>query len=119
MGAANCWVLKVEIIGSNVAAYRGYYTYRTTVRGCKIHEGTCTPINGSQYGPGHGYGIWLSLGCSAGLVENNNIYHLSAPLIADGAISGNVLSYNICTTCIMLTTTGTGKLTACMELTVS
>ena len=96
MGGANCWVLNVEIIGTNVAAYRGYYTYRTTVRGCKVHEAVpATPINGSQYGPGRGYGIWLSLGCSAGLIENNNVYHVSVPLMADGAIGGCVWAYNV------------------------
>lgn len=93
--ASNCWLDQVEGIGSYVSMVKMQQTYRNTIRGCKFHEGVpAIPINGIQYGSGRGYGIWMSPWASANLLENNQLYHLSAGVIMNGVASGNVISYN-------------------------
>lgn len=94
LGASNCWLLRVEGIGSYETMVRIKYGYRNTIRSSKFHEGTpAIPINGNQYSTSRSYGIWLSP-ASANLIENNQLYHLRLPLILNGPASGNVFSYN-------------------------
>lgn len=95
MAAINCWAYRVEVIGSHQQAIRMYQAYRCTVRGCKVHEGIpATPIDGSQYGSSHAYGIYLNPWVSACLIEFNVFYHLSNGVIMNGPVSGNVVAYN-------------------------
>lgn len=93
-GASNCWLLRVEGIGSyqNMVILKA--AYRNTVRSGKFHEGSpALPINGSQYA-GRAYGLRFSPYASANLAENNQFYHLWIPVVLNGATSGNVVAYN-------------------------
>ena len=86
--AINCWLLNVKI---NMVYKTGlvirYGSYRDIVRGCQITKSY-------QYSANAGYGMWLSYGVSACLIENNIFNELSAGFIFNGANSGNVISYN-------------------------
>jgi hypothetical protein len=95
--ANNCWLLRVDVVGSYMTMIRLKQGYRNTIRGCKLHEGTpATPINGSSYATSRAYGIWM--GPSSGnLIENNQLYHLFMPFKIDQATSANVVSYNVVT----------------------
>ena len=96
-GTSNCWLLRVEAIGSYVTMVRMKQSYRDTIRGCKFHEGTpALPATGTQYGTSRAYGIWLNP-ASANLVENNQFYHVVAPVMMNGPASGNVFAYNYLT----------------------
>lgn len=93
-GASNCWVLRVEAIGTwmNMVIFNG--AYRNTVRSSKFHEGVpALPSNGSQYA-GRAYGLRFTPYASANLAENNQFYHLWIPVVMNGATSGNVIAYN-------------------------
>jgi hypothetical protein len=96
-GAANSWLLNVEMIGSYGFMLEAGPVYRTTIRGCKFHEGIpATPYSGPAYnGPsGRGNGIQYHYFGSANLIENNELFHLSQPFQLLGQFSGNVISYN-------------------------
>lgn len=96
-GTSNCWLLRVEGIGSYETMVRLLRSYRDTIRGCKFHEGTpALPATGTQYGTSRAYGIWLNP-ASANLIENNQFYHVVAPVMMNGPTSGNVFSYNYLT----------------------
>jgi len=93
-GASNCWLLRVEAIGSyqNMVILKA--AYRNTIRSGKFHEGSpATPINGTQYA-GRAYGLRFTPYASANLAENNQFYHLWIPVVLNGATSGNVVAYN-------------------------
>lgn len=93
-GASNCWLLRVEAIGSwqNMVILKA--AYRNTIRNGKFHEGSpATPINGTQYA-GRAYGLRFTPYASANLAENNQFYHLWIPVVLNGATSGNVVAYN-------------------------
>jgi len=95
VGASNCWLLGVEVIGSNQYAVLLRYAYRNTIRGCKVHEGVpALPATGTQYDTSKAYGITFLTG-SANLVENNQIYHLDMGVASNGGpMTGNVIAYN-------------------------
>jgi hypothetical protein len=94
-GTSNCWLLRVEVIGSWETMVRVNGAYRNTIRSCKLHEGIpALPSNGPQYGTSRAYGFFINPYASANLFENNEIYHLVSPFIIGGAVSGNVISYN-------------------------
>ena len=96
-GTDNCWLLRVEAIGSYTNMIRMKRSYRDTIRGCKFHEGTpALPATGPQYSTSRAYGIYMSpaSGC---LVENTQIYHLDMATKLDGPVSGNVFAYNYIT----------------------
>lgn len=94
-GAADCWLERVEVVGSWESAVRVIGTFRNTFRSCKIHEGVpALPANGPQYGTSRAYGFFLNPYASANLFENNEVYHLVTPFMMHGAISGNVIAYN-------------------------
>lgn len=96
-GNSNCWLLNVEGIGSYTNMIRVKNSYRNTIRGCKIHEGTpALPVTGSQYSTSRAYGIVMDYS-SANLMENNQIYHLTMGVAMRGPTSGNVVSYNYIT----------------------
>lgn len=96
--ASNCWLYQVEGIGSWVYMVRLYGAYQCTIRSSKFHEGVpATPINGTQYGSGRGYGISFNPWASANLIENNELYNLSVAMDLGGVISGNVIAYNYLT----------------------
>jgi hypothetical protein len=98
-GTSNCWLLRVEAIGSYMTMLRIHGAYRNTIRGCKFHEGTpALPIDGPQYNTSRAYGIWFNPYASANLLENNQLYHLGAGIMMNGAVSGNVVAYNYITT---------------------
>jgi hypothetical protein len=91
---ANCWLSRVEIIGSHRQSVMLYRGYRNTIRGCRFHEGVpALPANGAQYDTSRAYGIYLTTS-SAGLIENNEFYHLTMSVALIGPASGNVISYN-------------------------
>ncbi len=95
VGASNCWLLRVEVLGSNMYSVYLRYAYRNTIRGCNVHEGVpALPATGSQYNTSKAYGISFLTG-SANLVENNQIYHLDMGVMAGGGpMTGNVIAYN-------------------------
>jgi hypothetical protein len=95
-GAANCWAYQVEMIGAYEAGLRMWGgNYRNVIRACRIHEGIpSTPTTGVHYGSGRAYGIYLGWAGSANLIEDNELYHLSIGFVSNGAVSGNVISYN-------------------------
>jgi len=95
VGASNCWLLGVEVIGSNQYAVLLRYAYRNTIRGCKVHEGVpALPATGTQYDTSKAYGITFLTG-SANLVENNQMYHLDMGVASNGGpMTGNVIAYN-------------------------
>ncbi|MCM0082098.1 glycoside hydrolase family 55 protein [Geomonas sp. Red32] len=96
-GTNNCWLLRVEAIGSYETMVRVKQAYRNTVRGCKFHEGVpALPINGTSYATSRAYGIWIGPG-SGNLFENNQLYHLFMPHKLDGPTSANVFAYNYIT----------------------
>ena len=91
-GSSNSWLLRVEAIGSYQTMVRIYGSYRNTIRGCKFHG--VAPMDGKQYGSGRGYAVWLNPYASANLIENNQLYDLTAVFLINGSVSGNVISYN-------------------------
>jgi hypothetical protein len=94
-GTTNCWLLRVEVIGSWQSSVRVNAAYRNTMRSCKLHEGVpARPATGPQYGTSRAYGFFINPYASANLFENNEIYHLVSPFLIAGAISGNVIAYN-------------------------
>jgi hypothetical protein len=94
-GASNCWLLRVEAIGSWETMVRIKRGYRNTIRACKLHEGTpALPISG--YATSRAYGLWIAPG-SGNLIENNQLYHLFMPVAMNNATSGNVFAYNYIT----------------------
>ncbi|OFZ54552.1 MAG: hypothetical protein A2428_17570 [Bdellovibrionales bacterium RIFOXYC1_FULL_54_43] len=86
-GASNCWLLRVETVWTWQNTVNLVAAYRNTIRSGKFHDAT-------EYGPGRAYGIRFQLYASANLIENNQIYHVSPGIIANGQTSGNVFSYN-------------------------
>ena len=96
-GTSNCWLYRVEVVGSHALMVLADGSYRDTIRGCRFHEGVpATPYTGPAYdGPsGRGNGINLVSYNSANLIEDNTLFNLSQPLLLSGATSGNVISYN-------------------------
>jgi len=91
-GSSNSWLLRVEAIGSYQTMVRIYGSYRNTIRGSKFHG--VAPMDGKQYGSGRGYAVWLNPYASANLIENNQLYDLTAVFLINGSVSGNVISYN-------------------------
>ena len=87
--AANSWLLDVEVIGSHRTGVRLNGTYRTTVRGCKIHDKSTSASLAEGV-----YGIFLNPYASANLIENNQVYNLTTGLMMNGQTSGNVIAYN-------------------------
>jgi hypothetical protein len=94
-GSTNCWLLRVEGVGSYTNMVRVKNSYRNTVRSCKLHEGVpALPVTGSQYSTSRAYGVVMDFS-SANLFENNQIYHLTMGIAMRGPTSGNVVGYNI------------------------
>jgi hypothetical protein len=99
-GAQNCWLLRVETIGSQMNSIMLFSTYRNTIRSCKIHEGVpATPSWSSyNYGSSRAYGIVVHIYGSANLIEDNIIYHTSTGItFKEGCVTGNVFAYNYIT----------------------
>jgi hypothetical protein len=93
-GTSNCWLLRVEAIGSYRQMVRMKRSYRDTIRSCKFHEGVpALPATGPQYATSRSYGIFMNP-ASGVLVENTQIYHLDMATLLDGPASGNVFAYN-------------------------
>jgi len=91
----NCWLKRVEVIGSYMSAINIRYGYRDTIQFSKWHEGIpATPYQGSpQYDTSRAYGAQLNP-VSASLFEANEIYHLDMAFMLVGQCSGNVFGYN-------------------------
>lgn len=88
-GAANCWLLNIDVIGAYQNLVRIAGAYRNTIRGCKVHDrSSLSPSTGPLYA------MWLNPYASANLIENNQVYHATTGITSNGAISGNVISYN-------------------------
>lgn len=94
--ASNCWLLRVEAIGSYQNLVRLLWSYRNTIRGCRLHKGIpVTATDGSSsFVSSRAYGIACNYWNSANLIENNELYHLYMALKMAGPFSGNVVSYN-------------------------
>jgi len=100
LGTSNCWVTNTEAIGSYQSMLLlNYGAYRNTIRGNKLHEGFPTTAGDgtSSYATSRAYGINSHLYSSANLIENNQLYHLSAGIMTAGPFSGNVIAYNYIT----------------------
>ncbi len=96
-GTSNCWMLNTEVIGSYQSILRFEDgAYRNTIRGCKFHESMpVSAVDGSSsFAQGRAYGISSYEFSSANLIENNQIYHVSAGVMTSGPFSGNVIAYN-------------------------
>jgi hypothetical protein len=94
-GTSDCWLLRVEVIGSWQSSVRVNGAFRNTFRSCKLHEGVPhLPADGPQYGTSRAYGFFINPYASANLFENNQLYHLVTPFMIHGAVSGNVIAYN-------------------------
>ena len=88
-GASNCWVLNIDVSGAYQTLFMMSAAYRNTVRGCKIHDrSSLSPTTGPLYA------LWLNPYGSANLIENNQVYHATTGITSNGAVSGNVISYN-------------------------
>lgn len=94
-GSSNCWLLNIEVIGSNTNSIKLQRAYRNTIRSCKLHEGTpAVSATDSQYGINSAYGIYMNT-ASGCLIENSQFYHLVMATKLDGPVTGNVFAYNI------------------------
>lgn len=88
-GASNCWILNIDVSGAYQTLLMMSATYRNTVRGSKVHDrSSSSPTTGPLYA------IWLNPYGSANLIENNQVYHATTGITSNGAVSGNVISYN-------------------------
>lgn len=85
-GAANCWLLKVDIYGVWEGGITMEGTYRCTVRSCRVHYS-------HAYTTSSGYGLWMEYINSADLVEDSIFDNLPAGLMCSGETSGNVIAY--------------------------
>jgi len=96
--AVNCWFLRVEAKGCHRRGIWMYGGLWNTVEGCIIHDGVPKdPQPGPQYGTDHAYGIFLGPWPTACLVDNNIFHTLTVSVAFEGADSGNVFAYNLCT----------------------
>ncbi len=93
---SECWLLNVEVYTTYKTGIKVLNSYRDTIRGCTIHKSYA-------YTADAGYGLLLTYGVSACLIENNMFYDLTAGVIYNGPVSGNVISYNYFTSMINTT----------------
>ena len=87
MFSENSWILRVEMKPVCRIGLKMEVTYRNTVRGSTIHETLHHTSNG-------GYVLWMMTAGSANLVEDNIFYNGLVGIVYNGALSGNVFSYN-------------------------
>ncbi len=114
-GAVNSWLNRVELRGNKRRAIWGYGALWFTIQGCKIWGGvpipekigssgkydyvgkdydtTGDPSDG-EYTSDRAYGIFLGTHFSAGLITDSIFEKLTMAVAWEGAISGNVVSYN-------------------------
>ena len=85
---AYCWVRRVESADTSkkhVELQSG--AYGNEVRDSYFHDA-------KYFTSDRGYGINISLGSSANLIENNILYHLHYAVALEAGGSGNVIGYN-------------------------
>lgn len=82
-----CWLLDVDIRMCRRTTLKLFVAYRCFIHGCEIRESYA-------YTSSAGYGMWLTYGCSACLIENNYWHDLTTGYIDNGPTSGNVMAYN-------------------------
>jgi len=96
--AINCWFLRVELQGCHRRGMWMYGGLWNTIKGCTVHDGVPKdPQPGPQYGSDRAYGIFLGPWPTACLVEDNIFHTLTVSVAFEGADSGNVFAYNLCT----------------------
>jgi len=99
--AVNSWLSRVEIKGNHRRGIWAFGGMWDTIRGCTIHGGipelpVITP-EPSNYQRDRAYGLFLGPWPTSYLVEDNIWYNLILAVAFEGADSGNVFAYNICT----------------------
>lgn len=95
-GAIECWLRRVELIGSNRRALWGYGALWFTMEGSRVTGGV--PIGRDldpQYTSDRSYGIFLGPHFTASLFTDNVIDRLTNAIAWEGNASGNVFSYNM------------------------
>jgi PKD repeat protein len=97
-GAVNCWLYDVELKGSYRRAFWGYGALWFTMQKCKVVGGVPIGTDGaSQYTSDRAYGPFLGPHFSAGLFVDNIMEKLTMGIAFEGAVAGNVYSYNFIT----------------------
>jgi hypothetical protein len=89
-GAANCWLLRVDVYGIWETGIMMKNVYRNTIRSSRVHH--CYAYTTSE-----AYGLWMEGEASANLVEDSIFDDSSTGPIFNGATSGNVIAYNYVT----------------------
>jgi hypothetical protein len=90
VAAVESWVKNVEMINTHKTGLKMVYGYRNVVRGSVIRKSY-------EYTSNAGYGLYMTFGASGTLIEDNIFYDLAVGVILNGAVSGNVISYNYMT----------------------
>ncbi len=115
-GAINSWLLRVELIGAKRRAVWGYGGLWFTFQGMKIWGGVPVPpkvnqttgkydyvgkdydlesdLSDGNYTSNNAYGIFLGPHFSASLITDNIFEKLTMAVAYEGAVAGNVTSYN-------------------------
>jgi hypothetical protein len=115
-GAINSWLLRVELIGSKRRAVWGYGALWFTFQSCKIWGGVPVPavvdsntgkyryvgidydiesnLSDGNYTSDNAYGIFLGPHFTASLITDNILEKLTMAVAYEGAVAGNVTSYN-------------------------
>jgi PKD repeat protein len=97
-GAINCWLSGVAMIGNYRRAMWGYGALWFTMQKCHAVGGVPIGVDGAaQYTSDRAYGPFLGPHFSAGLITDSIFEKLTMGIAFEGAVSGNVFSYNVMT----------------------
>jgi len=97
-GAINCWLSNVELKGNYRRALWGYGALWFTMQKCRVTGAVPVGTDGaSQYTSDRAYGPFLGPHFSAGLITDSIFEKLTMGVAFEGAVSGNVFSYNFIT----------------------
>ena len=97
-GAINCWLYGVELRGNSRRALWGYGALWFTMEKCHTVGGVPIGTDGaSQYTSDRAYGPFLGPHFTAGLITDSIFEKLTMGIAYEGAVSGNVFSYNLMT----------------------
>ncbi len=95
LNAAYSWIKNVESDGS-LATGRGLVGHHVLLEGCYrcvVRDSTIHDASDVVQGGG-AYGISIASQSSESLIENNVVYNLNKPLLAQASGGGNVIAYN-------------------------
>lgn len=94
--AYKCWVKDCDL----AVTYRRHLwmneCFSVEIRDTSFHHGAGADWS-SAYGPDRGYCIFVGLGSTSCLVENNDFWKVHFAVAFEGGCSGNVISYNYVT----------------------